>query len=100
MAEEVLEVESKRAMDVPFISKVYKASNSHLILIPKYIVRTFGIAPGDLLVLSINGKRISGTITTEKNLFYINKKYWEELNINPGDKIEVVLESVYKKVEG
>lgn len=103
MAEDVLlekvEVESRQAMEVPFMSKVYKATNSYLIRIPMYVVRTFGIEKGDLLVLRIDGKRISGTVTTNKNLFYINKKYWEELDIRPGDKIEAVLEAIYKQVK-
>ncbi|MHC1625413.1 MAG: hypothetical protein ACXQS2_05375 [Methermicoccaceae archaeon] len=96
---EKVDVESKRDMEVPFMSRVHKATNSHLIHIPMYVVRTFGIEKGDLLVLRIDGKRISGTVTTNKNLFYINKKYWEELDIKPGDKIEIVLEAIYKKVE-
>ena len=82
------------------MSKVFKATNAYLLTIPRYILNTFGIKPRDLVVLKIQDKIVSGLVSGDKGLFYIRKKFWNLLNIEPGTEVLCTLIDVYKRREG
>jgi len=87
---------SKEAkLNVPFVSKVFRSTNAYLLPIPRYILNTFGIKPRDLVVLKIQDKIVSGLVSGDKGLFYIRKKFWNLLNIEPGTEIVCTLIDVY-----
>jgi len=97
-------IKSSDKVDVPFRSGVYGRNTFVYIRIPSFIVRTFDIQKGDLLVIRHGNCRISGTISSNKNLFYIHKCYWDCLGIPEeglkskiDEQYEFVLEGVYKK---
>jgi len=89
-------------MSVPFRSKIYGTKSFAYIRLPAYVVRTFNISKGDLLVIRYKGARITGTISSEKNMFYIHKKYWKDLGIpkegiqKPTEDMDFVLEGIYR----
>ena len=91
-------------LDIPFIGKIYEAKNAYMLVIPMYLVRTFNIKHGDLLVINIDGVRVSGTVSGRKKLaFYIRKKYWaflEDVLRQPKEYISCVLERVYHAERG
>jgi len=89
----------KSKMDIPFIGKIYSATNAYFITIPAYIVRALGLQKGDLLVIRKGDVRISGTLSGSKNLFYIHKKFWDKLNLQKGAEEEFIIEAIYKSVK-
>lgn len=86
----------RQKLDVPFVCRIYSSKDAYMFAIPGYLVRSLGINPGDLLVVSIDGVRLSGTVVGKKRLFYIQKKYWDRLNIRDKKEVNVVLEAIYR----
>jgi len=86
-------------LNVPFVSKVYKSTNAYMLPIPQYVLNTFNIQPRDLVVLKIQDKIVSGLVSGDKGLFYIRKKFWNLLNIEPGTEVMCILVDVYKRRE-
>jgi len=83
-------------MNIPFSCTVYSSKNAYLIAIPGYVVRSLGIEPGDLVVVSIDGVRLSGSVVGKKRLLYIQKRYWDRIGIQNKKEVDVVLEALYK----
>ena len=99
IAKELSSMVEKQKVEVPFVCSVYSSKNAYMFSIPGYVARSLGIKPGDLVVVNIDGMRISGTVVGKKKLFYIQKKYWDRLNIRDKREINVVLEAVYRRTE-
>jgi len=96
IAEEIAKQIKKKRIDIPFVCKVHSTKNAYMLAIPMYVVNAVGIEPGDLVVLRLDGVRISGKVSGKKRLVYISKRFWEKLNIGDKEEFEVVLEEVYK----
>ena len=99
ITKELMSMIEEKKINVPFVCSVYSSKNAYMFSIPGYVVRSLSIKPGDLVVVNIDGMRISGTVVGKKRLFYIQKKYWDRLNIRDKKEINVVLEAVYRRVE-
>jgi len=91
-----------KSLDVPFTTKIVSKGNYKYMVIPAYVVRTFDIRPGDLIVVRMGDLSFSGTLSTKKSIFYIHKRYWGMLGLKDDEvrEVNLILDKVYRRVGG